>query len=425
MATAIMKQKEVPEMDDVEEIISKISEDSPYKRRPTQKRTWMTVPEMGKLLGLKKTDRYWLVHKNVFESKEIAGKIRINIASFEKWYANQIKYHKVTGEEPGKELKSWSYSVKEVADLLGVDEYLVYDLLKKNQMEAVIVDYWKRIPKESFQNWYKSQSRYRTKEDRKKDALLEDATITMPEMAQLLGTTRSAVYTILDNPKYSHFFEFIVIAEKKRITKESFQKFLEGQDRYMLDPSNDYEELAQEQNIALANFRRKKLSQTGIRGSNGNIKYLTFDEASYLAKVSRSMINKWADKGKFTVIKVGSRVRIRRDEFEDWMEQRDVFLGIAGDDDDLLCVASVFSQEELSEFDSDAYDSICELINVINGAYATKLSYEDIEVALHPPVFYKDTQIKADNGMYVVTFSMKGHRFNLIMVADDKIKLEV
>ena len=37
--------------------------------------------------------------------------------------------------------------------------------------------------------------------------------------------------------------------------------------------SNDYEKLAQEQNIALANFRRKKLSQTGIRGSNGNIKY--------------------------------------------------------------------------------------------------------------------------------------------------------
>ena len=136
----------------------------------------------------------------------------------------RLKYHKVTGEEPGKELKSWSYSVKEVADLLGVDEYLVYDLLKKNQMEAVIVDYWKRIPKESFQNWYKSQSRYRTKEDRKKDALLEDATITMPEMAQLLGTTRSAVYTILDNPKYSHFFEFIVIAEKKRITKREFSK---------------------------------------------------------------------------------------------------------------------------------------------------------------------------------------------------------
>ena len=41
---------------------------------------------------------------------------------------------------------------------IGGDDYLVYDLLKKNQIEAVIVDYWKRIPKESFQNWYKSQS---------------------------------------------------------------------------------------------------------------------------------------------------------------------------------------------------------------------------------------------------------------------------
>ena len=57
----------------------------------------------------------------------------------------------------------------------------VYDLLKKNQMEAVIVDYWKRIPKYSFRNWYKSHSRNRTKEDREKDALLEDATITMEQ----------------------------------------------------------------------------------------------------------------------------------------------------------------------------------------------------------------------------------------------------
>jgi len=125
---------------------------------------------------------------------------------------------------------------------------------------------------------------------------------------------------------FRRYFPFIrtVFLSRFDSQKQRFQKFLEGQDRYKLDPSNDYEELAQEQNIALANFRRKKLSQTGIRGSNGNIKYLTFDEASYLAKVSRSMINKWADKGKFTVIKVGSRVRIRRDEFEDWMEQRDL-----------------------------------------------------------------------------------------------------
>ena len=50
----------------------------------------------------------------------------------------------------------------------------------------------------------------------------------------------------------------------------------------------------------------------------------TVQELQEILGVSRSMINKWADKGKFTVIKVGSRVRIHRDEFEDWIKQKDL-----------------------------------------------------------------------------------------------------
>ena len=69
--------------------------------------------------------------------KRLPERYESTLPALKKWYANQIKYHKVTGEEPGKELKCWSYSVKEVADLLGVDDYLVYELLKKNQIEQV------------------------------------------------------------------------------------------------------------------------------------------------------------------------------------------------------------------------------------------------------------------------------------------------
>lgn len=89
-----------------EEVLSEIEENSKYKRLPPKEKNWMTVPEMGNLLGLKKTGRYWLVQKNYFECREIAGQMRVNIASFEKWYANQVKYHKVNGEEPGKNLKN-------------------------------------------------------------------------------------------------------------------------------------------------------------------------------------------------------------------------------------------------------------------------------------------------------------------------------
>ena len=54
------------------------------------KRT-MSVPEMRKLLGIKKTESYWLVHKNYFKTELINGTMRVDIASFEKWYANQTK----------------------------------------------------------------------------------------------------------------------------------------------------------------------------------------------------------------------------------------------------------------------------------------------------------------------------------------------
>lgn len=36
---------------------------------PAKPRKWMSVHEMGDMLGLKKTDRYWLVHKNYFRTK--------------------------------------------------------------------------------------------------------------------------------------------------------------------------------------------------------------------------------------------------------------------------------------------------------------------------------------------------------------------
>ena len=185
-----MGKKEEWIKEEYQDLIKDIESNSPYKRNPSPQKKWMSVTEMGELLGLKKTDRYWLLHKNVFESREIAGKLRVNIASFEKWYANQVKYQKVTGEEPGVELKKWSYSVRDIAQLLEIEESVAYDLVKRENLETVTIDYWKRIPKEEFWNWYNGQSKYQTVEDRKAKKELYEATISMPEMARLLGISR-------------------------------------------------------------------------------------------------------------------------------------------------------------------------------------------------------------------------------------------
>ena len=105
-----------------------------------KKRTTMSVPEMRRMLGLGKTDSYWLVHRQCFETIIVAGKMRVVIDSFEHWYANQIKYKKVDGSPPGAELRAYSYSVQEMAELLGVSDDTVYTLIKRDHIETFEVD---------------------------------------------------------------------------------------------------------------------------------------------------------------------------------------------------------------------------------------------------------------------------------------------
>lgn len=64
----------------------------------------MSVTEMRRLLGIGKTDSYWLVKKGYFETVIIAGKMRVIVDSFEKWYDNQLHYKKVDGTPPREEL---------------------------------------------------------------------------------------------------------------------------------------------------------------------------------------------------------------------------------------------------------------------------------------------------------------------------------
>lgn len=128
-------------MDDVQNISAPLY----GKAEPTTAKTTMSVREMQHLLGLGKTDSYWLLHKNFFEVILINDKMRIVISSFEKWYANQVKYHKVNGPPPGEELCKRSYSVLEVVEILKVDSDTVYTLIRQGKLKAETVDFWMRM----------------------------------------------------------------------------------------------------------------------------------------------------------------------------------------------------------------------------------------------------------------------------------------
>ena len=103
----------------------------------------MSVPEMRRLLGLGKTDSYWLIKKGYFKTIMLFGKMRVMVDSFEEWYANQFHYKKVDGTPPGQ---NWRHtmSIRETADILGIAPTTVYS----------------RIDKKSFEEWYANQSKY-------------------------------------------------------------------------------------------------------------------------------------------------------------------------------------------------------------------------------------------------------------------------
>lgn len=63
-------------------------------------KTSMSVPEMGKMLGLGKVESYWLVKKNYFKTIQVAGRMRVMLDSFEDWYACQFHYKKVMVHRP-------------------------------------------------------------------------------------------------------------------------------------------------------------------------------------------------------------------------------------------------------------------------------------------------------------------------------------
>ena len=58
----------------------------------------MSVMEMGRLLGLGKTESYWLIKKNYFTTIIAGKRMRVMLDSFEAWYAGQTHYKKVDQE---------------------------------------------------------------------------------------------------------------------------------------------------------------------------------------------------------------------------------------------------------------------------------------------------------------------------------------
>ena len=189
----------------------------------SEDRKTMTVPQMRKMLGLKKTESYWLVHRNFFKTDIVNGHMMIDVESFEKWYANQVKHRKVDGPEPGAELTRMSYSFAEVAEMLGVSGAVVYEIWDKNNLETFTVDFVKRIPKEVFEKWYAGQTHYRKRKHGSHVGAKRSRYISRDEAAVMAGVTPSTVSRWAEEG----YFRFTKTDKILRIRRDSFERWLD------------------------------------------------------------------------------------------------------------------------------------------------------------------------------------------------------
>ena len=191
------------------------------------KKTTMSVAEMRKILGLKKTDSYWLVKKNEFQIIMIQGKMRIVTSSFEKWYDKQMHYRKVDGPDP--KICQRTYSISDIEKLLDVSEETVREIIRRGELTLIESGCHRRISKAEFYEWYHSQDHYRMTMDRELDRDAEESSMTFSEMGRLLNVDRRVACVLAQKTEE---LEVIIIAGRKRVTKSSFEKWYPSQSKF-------------------------------------------------------------------------------------------------------------------------------------------------------------------------------------------------
>lgn len=94
---------------------------------------------------------------------------------------------------------------------------------------------------------------------------------------------------------------------------------------------------------------------------------------------------------------------------------------ICGDGNSLLDMASEFGKEDFERVDMDALDAIAELINCVNGMYASEKSLQRIQMELYPPEFDDCIECITDSKMLVLPMIVGEKSINLVFCIGERL----
>lgn len=99
-------------------------------------------------------------------------------------------------------------------------------------------------------------------------------------------------------------------------------------------------------------------------------------------------------------------------------------LAICGDGNSLLEMARIYGQEEFESVDMDALDAIAELINCVNGMYATALSARRIALELYPPSFDDSAETIGTSKMLVLPLVVGSKSVNICICLGERLEFK-
>jgi hypothetical protein len=143
----------------------------------------------------------------------------------------------------------------------------------------------------------------------------------------------------------------------------------------------------------------------------------------YIALIARNFIRFIDNKVRFERMERINQYHADYMSAQELAGQNGLLIALCGNkaDQGIVRMASLYIKEELEKADEDVLDAACEFINVSNGLFATKLSIEDIEMNMEPPIM-KETPVmlSTDGVMYKMPIYVAGERLDLVICMESR-----
>ena len=274
-----------------------------------------TVKELQEILGISRPTVYELLKRNEFRWIQIGTKYRISKKSFDDWLDKKMEQYRVSKDPALQKtmsvpemrkllgLKKTSYSFQEAANLLGVNNANLYEIWKREKRKTITVDFVMRIPKEEFEKWYEQQDVYKKADKMPTISDMERDYIRFEEAAMLLDVMESEMLKLIRTSEYRNLFDIRIFNNKKWISRKSFQLFLNAQNEYRIN-KEDNETVADDMIAETKQYisRQEAAELAGVTASTitkwMQMKKFTCMGAGKVLRIHRMEFLKWLDENR-------------------------------------------------------------------------------------------------------------------------------